>query len=103
VVMTPRTAPEGMSDEQRNHTRVMVEGLTGAKLGDSARVTMVLRRNEDVVVLPKNLLRNFLGRKYVQVLVDGLPMERDVEVGMETNSQVEIVAGLDVGDMVIDR
>jgi hypothetical protein len=43
------------------------------------------------------------GRKYVNVLVDGLRVERDVVTGIENNTEIEILSGLDVGDQLIDR
>lgn len=70
-------------------------------MGDSVRVTTILRREEGVVILPKNCINSFWGRKFVNLLEDGVKVERDVEVGIETSTQVQIVEGLEVGELVI--
>lgn len=104
VVMTPSTAPQTLPDDQRNTVRVRVEGLDPKiKVGDSARASVVLDCHEDAIVVPKNLVRNFMGRRYVQVLENDLPVERDVEIGLETTAMTEILSGLEVGELVIDR
>lgn len=105
VVMTPRSATADTPLEMRDFVRIRVDGMdqSVAKIGDDARVVVVLERRENVIVIPKNLVRNYLGRRYVQLLVDGLPTERDVEIGLETPTLYEIVKGLNEGDQIIDR
>lgn len=94
---TPNTAGKMVSEVQ-----FAVEGYDGeAKMGDGAWVSTVLRRSEDTIVLPKNCVNSFFGRKFVNLLEDGVKVERDVEVGIETATEVEIVKGLAVGEVVI--
>ena len=40
-------------------------------------------------------------RYYVRVLVDGLPEERDVTVGINNGSLYEITGGLEVGEELV--
>jgi hypothetical protein len=41
------------------------------------------------------------GRTYVLALVDGVPMERDVVIGISNNSFAEIIEGLYEGELLI--
>jgi hypothetical protein len=49
----------------------------------------------------KTLIKNYSGRNYVVLLEDGMRVERDVEIGLETGTDVEIVSGLEPGEQVI--
>ncbi len=104
VVMTPANVPIDAPDNMKNIIRIKVEGLPEeVKMGDSAQIELVLDKRENVIVLPRSLVRNYMGRKYVLVLEDGLKKERDVEIGLETATEVEIVKGLEEGELVITR
>ena len=66
---------------------------------------MVANSREDVLTIPTNVLREYNGRTYVQVLQDGVKMEKDVVVGlkgtMDNSTVYEIVSGLEEGEQVI--
>ena len=99
VVMTPANVPVDAPDSMKNIIRIAVEGLPAeVEMGDSAQIELILDKRENVIVLPRNLVRNYMGRKYVLVLEDGLKKERDVEIGLETATEVEIVKGLEEGE-----
>ena len=53
------------------------------------------------MITARNVVRNYMGRRYVQVLEDGLKKERDVQVGLETSTDVEIIKGLEEGEEVV--
>lgn len=104
VVMTPADVPLDVPEEQRDIVRIEVDDLPeDVKLGESAQVSLILDKREDVIVIPRNLVRNYMGRKYVLVLEDGLKKERDVEVGLETATEAEIMKGLEEGELLIVR
>ena len=63
----------------------------------------MLERREGVVVVPRSVVETYVNRTYVQVLEDGLPVERDVEVGIETPTRAEIRTGLSAGEAVVLR
>ena len=44
-----------------------------------------------------------MGRKYVNVLENGLNNERDVRIGVETATEVEILEGIEEGEEIILR
>lgn len=65
---------------------------------------IVTERKENAVVIPPSVLRTYGGRTYVQVVEeDGTKREVDVEVGMKTSTQVEIIKGLEPGMKVVGK
>ncbi len=72
-----------------------------ATMGSDFRITYVQDSREDVIILPRKQINLMSGRRYVNVLVDGIRTEQDVEIGLMTDTEAEIVKGLDEGDMVI--
>ena len=104
VVMTPLNVPRDAPDEMRELILMRVQDLPAeVEKGDTASVVLIRARREDVIVLPRNLVQTYLGRRFVYVLVDGLREERNVEVGIQTPTQVEVAAGLEVGEEVVVR
>ena len=104
VVMTPLNVPRDAPDEMRELILMRVHDLPEeVEKGDTASVVLIRARREDVIVLPRNLVQTYLGRRFVYVLVDGLREERNVEVGIQTPTQVEVAAGLEVGEEVVVR
>ena len=55
-----------------------------------------------MIVVPKTAITKYLGGYYASVMnEDGLRSERDVEVGVESSTHYEIVAGLEEGETLI--
>ncbi|MDE0217965.1 MAG: hypothetical protein OXJ90_01745 [Spirochaetaceae bacterium] len=81
----------------------MLEPLPEIYLGQAVRVALTEERREDVVVIPRNLVRSYLDADYLYVLDGGEKLERAVEVGLVTASPAEILRGLDAGEQVIVR
>ncbi len=107
VIETPSSMPPArLTQEPASRDRVrirMLEPLPELYIGQSVRVVLTEERREDVVVIPRNLVRSYLDADYVYVLANGDKLERAVEVGLVTASEVEIVRGLDAGEQVVVR
>lgn len=104
VVMTPLNVPRDAPEEMREMVLMRVPELPPeVEKGDTASVVLIRARREGVIVLPRNLVQTYLGRRFVYVLADGLREERNVEVGIQTPTQVEVAAGLEVGEEVVVR
>jgi len=105
VILTPTSAPQDRDESLKNVVLIEVKNLPDGevKMSQDARIVVTLEKKENVIVIPRQLVQNYLGRKYVQVLEDGLKKERDVETGLETTTDVEILKGLQEGDQVIER
>jgi len=76
----------------------------GVTRGTPLSVTVITERKENVIVIPPATLRSYNGRSYVQVQdEEGNRREVDVEVGMRTATQVEIIKGLEPGQKVVGQ
>jgi membrane fusion protein (multidrug efflux system) len=69
--------------------------------GAFAKVRLVLDTQPDALLVPSLALVPELGRTTVFVLEEGVVRQREVSVGARLESQVEIVRGLEPGDLVL--
>ncbi len=69
--------------------------------GDLVRVTVILERKTDVLWLPPAAIRTFSGRKFVVIEEDGRQRRVDVVVGIESEDRVEIIEGVEEGQVVV--
>ena len=85
-----------------NSTRISLKGDTSAlNLGDLVHVTIVLEEKDDVLWLPPTAVRTLQGRTFV-IVQDGERQSRvDVELGIQGQERVEVVQGLQEGQVVI--
>lgn len=76
----------------------------GMERGRPLSVSIVTQRVDDAVLIPISALRSVGSRTYVQVVEDdGSKREVDVEVGLQTSTDVQIVKGLEPGQKVVGR
>ena len=73
----------------------------GFKLGDSARIDVVLGQKLDTLWLPPEAIRTAGGRTFVFVETDAGPQQVNIALGVQTLDRVEIVKGLSAGQRVI--
>ena len=73
------------------------------KSGMSVTAAIVTNTDQDVITVPNSALKTQGGNNYVQVLVDGKPEQRTVQIGASNNTDTEITNGLNVGDQVVVR
>lgn len=108
VTQTPLTAPDVASEqiakEYANRIYIeMDEYPEDAEFGKLAQVELILDKREDTLVIPARGLRTYMNRPYVIILEGESRREVDVQVGLETMTAVEIVAGLEEGQQIILR
>lgn len=104
VVMIPANMPENVSEDLKKAVRINLDKLPeDASIGSDAMITFTLEKKENVVVISTNLIRMASGRKFVHVLVNGVREERDLQIGIQSKTEAEIVKGLEVGDKIIIR
>jgi len=84
---------------------VELEGLPdGAAVGTPLTISVAVQRRENAVAVPPAALRTHAGRTYVQAVDEaGNKREVDVEVGLTTSTEVEILKGLEPGMRVVGR
>ncbi|OUS75852.1 hypothetical protein B1748_15610 [Paenibacillus sp. MY03] len=106
VTQSPSSAPE-TDDEQlaEKYARTIYFELadTGIKpeLHTTADIVIILLEKENVILIPRSAVLTLIGRNYVKILDGDSVKEIDVELGINTLSGVEIIEGLEEGQMVI--
>lgn len=76
----------------------------GAELGMLANVVIVTQKKENTLLVPTSAVRRFGGRKYVQIVTEsGRKREVDVETGIVTDTDTEILKGLKEGMKVVGQ
>jgi macrolide-specific efflux system membrane fusion protein len=104
VSMTPATAPPDAPDDLRNAVLITVPRLpASAGSGSLATITLVKARRDRVLTVPRDAVTSYQGRSFVQVLEDGIKKDRSVELGLQTDTLVEVVKGLAAGEQVVAR
>jgi len=90
-------------DEDKSTRISLDEDITdaGLEVGDLMRITVVLEHKENVLWLPPQAIRTFEGRKFVVVQDGEFQARVDVKIGIESNDRVEILEGLEEGQIVI--
>jgi len=71
------------------------------KIGDSVQVAVLLAVHANTLILPDGAVRRFAGRTFVVVQEGERQRRVDIQTGLVANGQVEIVAGLREGDVVV--
>src|SRR5690606_8605722 len=106
VIQTPIDIPDDIFQQNPDHYgKTVVIGFDelpeAATVGSVNRMEIITAKEEDTLIIPKSTLRTSNGRNYVQVLKDNTKREVDIEVGIISGTEVEVLKGLEEGDVVI--
>ncbi len=102
VVLTAASVPFEEMEKYRETVHIKMEELPeGVKMGDRAEIKLVKDFSENAVKIPKRALKSYLGKDVVYVLEDGIRIERYVQKGVQSVSEVEITEGIRAGEQVI--
>jgi peptidoglycan hydrolase-like protein with peptidoglycan-binding domain len=74
---------------------------TFAKSGMSGTLEVTLAKRANVLLVPTRAVSGSAGTPYVQVMIDGKPVYRQVSTGMTTASLTQITSGLTAGEVVV--
>lgn len=97
VVTVPSSAPDS-----KGHLMIRLDKIpSNVSLGDGVDVSVILEKKNDVIVIPADKVNDFGGKYYVSVLENGNKVDKLVETGIKTDTEVEITKGLNVGDKYI--
>jgi multidrug efflux pump subunit AcrA (membrane-fusion protein) len=69
--------------------------------GQLIEVEMPLQTRENVLWLPPAAIRMFQNRMFVVVQTPDGERVADVELGLQTDDRVEIISGVEEGDVVV--
>jgi RND family efflux transporter MFP subunit len=91
------------TDEDDSAVRISLNDPNVAlEMGELATVIIFLEEKDDVLWLPPSALRTFQGRTFVVVQEDDGSQRRvDVRTGIESDERVEILEGLEQGQIVV--
>jgi RND family efflux transporter MFP subunit len=106
VLQTPSSSPVTADKPlaERNARRLylgVTELPSDVTIGATADFNITLEKRDSGLIIPRSALRSYLGREYVQVLEGESRKEIDVEKGIVTQTEVEIMKGLKEGQKVI--
>jgi multidrug resistance efflux pump len=73
---------------------------TGLEAGDLVKATVLIERSEDTLWLPPAAIRTFEGRRFVMVRVGDRLQKVDVKLGVEGQDRIEILEGLEEGQII---
>lgn len=85
----------------RYDVTLAVDYAEGIKGGMSATATIFLEKKENVLRVPSEAVTTENGQSTIQVMVDGVPQNRIIEVGLITDRWVEVISGLQEGEEVV--
>jgi HlyD family secretion protein len=84
------------------NTKIQVDWTRpGAQLGMNARVQIVVQRKDDVLLVPTQAIRTVGKRRFVEYMDGNVKRSRNVEIGISTDVDTEIVSGLDEGMSIL--
>lgn len=106
VVQTPESIPDNImdndSEKYKQSILIDIEDMPeGVEVGETAEIEVITAQKSNTLMIPKSGLRTAGGRDYVLLLVDDSRREVDIETGIISKTEVEILKGIDVGDQVI--
>ncbi len=67
------------------------------------RVVIVIREEQDAVLVPNAAIRSYMGRKYVRVLDGDVRKEVDIVTGIEGETESQVIKGLEEGQIVVGK
>lgn len=67
----------------------------------AATASIITNSKDDVLTVPSTAVKTQNGQTYVQVMKNSTPQNVNVETGLTSDSETEIISGLSEGDVVI--
>jgi len=102
VVLTAASVPFEEMEKYKETVQIKMDELPeGVEKGDSAEIKLVRDFSENAVIIPKKAVKSYLGKDVVYVLEEGIRIERYVQKGVQSITDVEITEGLEAGEQVI--
>ncbi len=101
VSATQDSVPKDQREAFSGKVRLSLSSMPEVSLGDSVRFTAVTSVKENTVIVPKNAVSGYVNSYSVQIYQDGVVTERTVEVGISNSTQIEILKGVDAGELVV--
>ncbi len=102
VTHTPDTITVNTGVKYMHFINVKGLNMSDTKLiGQTATVSLLIDKREDTFAVDTYLINTDAGKYYLTLLIDNLPINTEVTLGLTNDTQTEIVSGLSVGDQII--
>ncbi|WP_209977254.1 efflux RND transporter periplasmic adaptor subunit [Paenibacillus eucommiae] len=107
VVQTPSSSPttpnKELADKYAKTLYIELPVLPKEiSIGQIADVKIITQQRDNVVKIPRGGLRSYMDRNFVRILEDGNRLrEIDVEPGLVASTEVEIIKGLEEGQVIV--
>lgn len=103
---TVQTLPSSVVTQQGvvadKNTKIQVEWTRpGAQLGMNARVQIIVQKKDDVLLIPTQAIRTVGRRRFVEYMDGNVKRSRNIEIGISTDVETEVVSGLDEGMSIL--
>jgi multidrug efflux pump subunit AcrA (membrane-fusion protein) len=92
-----------LSSQDADQTTRIAASLENVADGQLIEVEMPLEISEAVLWLPPAAVRTFQNRTFVVLQTPDGPRSVDVQIGLQTDDRVEIVSGVNEGDVIIGQ
>lgn len=86
--------------DERVHISLLKPEGAELEVGDLVKVTVLIERSAEALYLPPAAIRTFEGRKFVMVKAGDRLQKVDVKLGIEGEDRVEILSGLEEGQVI---
>ncbi len=97
-------SPYGTGESDEGAIHVELDAAPSAatyQSGDKVTLVVQLASKDGVLWLPPDAIRSAGGRTFVIINSDSGPQRLDVEIGLQTRDMVEIISGLEEGQVVV--
>lgn len=101
VVTTPENATSTSKDAS---STVLIKFITQPKtfsFGQSVDLNVIIQQKDNIIAVPSNLVKKYGGKSYISVLNNGTKVDKLVETGLESDTEIEITKGLSDSDKII--
>jgi macrolide-specific efflux system membrane fusion protein len=91
---------QGQVQDKSTHIRVDWP-KAGAQPGQLARVTITIQQKDDVLKVPRSSVKTVGRRTFVEYMDGQMKRSANVETGIASDTEIEIVRGLQEGQMIL--
>lgn len=104
VIGLPEQTAGPMPEALKRTVKLEFTAPSQVDLGTLVNVAIMTQQKDDVLLVPNAAVRRFGGRKYVQLVVENdRKREVDVETGIQTDTETEILKGVSEGQRVVSQ
>lgn len=102
VVQTPNEAPDGMESQYEDLIKINLSQIPdGLRRGEDVKIELVIESATDTLIIPKSAVFESANDVLVYVLENGVKKERYIKLGVENATEVEVLEGLEEGELLV--